>query len=281
MSTYGHTSNLAIHPVGVELAERLIALSRPTGPGVLLQLRHRGQRGRVQSRPPDRQSRSPRRRGFLPRPHHGCLSLTGQPAKREPFEPLVPGVQFYEYGDLPEPGPDVRRDHRRADPGGGGCHPAARGLPGGPGPSWRPADRRRGADRYRSHRDVVRLPARWHRPGHGHAGQGPGRRAADRCAAHLRRRRRLAGPGPPRLHVRRQPRGVRRSAGGARRDRVAGPASGTSRRWGSGSQRPSPRLPGRRGARTRAHARCCPGSAGRQDRRGALPAGGGAGQRDR
>ena len=36
----------------------------------------------------------------------GALSLTGQPAKREPFEPLVPGVQFYEYGDLPEPGPD-------------------------------------------------------------------------------------------------------------------------------------------------------------------------------
>lgn len=30
----------------------------------------------------------------------GSLSLTGQPGKRAPFEPLVPGVEFYPYGDL-------------------------------------------------------------------------------------------------------------------------------------------------------------------------------------
>jgi acetylornithine aminotransferase len=30
----------------------------------------------------------------------GALSLTGQPAKRTPFEPLVPGVEFVPYGDV-------------------------------------------------------------------------------------------------------------------------------------------------------------------------------------
>lgn len=29
----------------------------------------------------------------------GALSLTGQPGKREPFAPLVPGVEYYRYGD--------------------------------------------------------------------------------------------------------------------------------------------------------------------------------------
>lgn len=30
----------------------------------------------------------------------GALSLTGQPSKREPFAPLVPGVEYYRYGDI-------------------------------------------------------------------------------------------------------------------------------------------------------------------------------------
>ncbi len=30
----------------------------------------------------------------------GALSLTGQPGKREPFAPLVPGVEYYAYGDI-------------------------------------------------------------------------------------------------------------------------------------------------------------------------------------
>jgi acetylornithine aminotransferase len=30
----------------------------------------------------------------------GSLSITGQPAKRAPFEPLLPGVQFIPYGDI-------------------------------------------------------------------------------------------------------------------------------------------------------------------------------------
>jgi len=30
----------------------------------------------------------------------GSLSLTGQPSKQAPFEPLVPGVEFYRYGDI-------------------------------------------------------------------------------------------------------------------------------------------------------------------------------------
>lgn len=41
----------------------------------------------------------------------GALSLTGQPAKQAPFEPLVPGVEFYRYGDI-----DHLRSLVEADP---------------------------------------------------------------------------------------------------------------------------------------------------------------------
>ncbi len=30
----------------------------------------------------------------------GALAMTGQPAKREPFEPMPPGVDFVPYGDV-------------------------------------------------------------------------------------------------------------------------------------------------------------------------------------
>ena len=98
----------------------------------------------------------------------GALALTGQPAKRAPFEPLPRGVSHVPYGDvaaldaavdadtaavvlepiLGEAGVIVppegylraaRRDHRRAR---------------------RAAGDRRGADRHRPHRRLVRPPGR-------------------------------------------------------------------------------------------------------------------------
>jgi acetylornithine aminotransferase len=98
----------------------------------------------------------------------GALALTGQPSKRTPFEPLTPGVSHVPYGDVaalaaavdsdtaavflepimgeagavtPPSGylAAAQRDHRRAR---------------------RAARARRGADRHRAHRGLVRPPGR-------------------------------------------------------------------------------------------------------------------------
>ena len=60
-----------MHEPGVLLAERLLELAGRPGPGLLLQLRRRGQRGGVQDQPADRPARGDHRRGRLPRPHDG------------------------------------------------------------------------------------------------------------------------------------------------------------------------------------------------------------------
>ena len=72
--TIAHTSNLFLHEGEVALAERLLALLGAARPGVLLQLGHRGQRGRDQAGPPRPGPGSPglrRGRGWLPRPDPG------------------------------------------------------------------------------------------------------------------------------------------------------------------------------------------------------------------
>ena len=73
LNTLGHTSNLYATEPGIALAEALVAhLGGEThGAGVLLQLRHRGQRGRVQDHPAHRPHRARRRRRRIPRPHDG------------------------------------------------------------------------------------------------------------------------------------------------------------------------------------------------------------------
>jgi acetylornithine/N-succinyldiaminopimelate aminotransferase len=106
MATYGHTSNLAIHPVGVELAERLLELSGRPGRVFFCNSGAEANEAafkvaRLTGRPVVHAAQG----GFHGRTM-GALSLTGQPAKRVPFEPLVPGVEFFEFGRLPAVGPE-------------------------------------------------------------------------------------------------------------------------------------------------------------------------------
>ena len=81
------------------------------------------------------------------------------------------------------------------------------------------ADDRRGAERARPHRQVVRLPARRHRPRRHHAREG---HRVGRAARRLRRRpprRRRLQAGHARLDVRRRPARLRGGARHLRRDR--------------------------------------------------------------
>ncbi len=103
-STLVHTSNLAMHEPGIELAERLAAMVPAPARVFLCQdgataneaaLKIARKRGNQQGRPRIVSTVG----GFHGRTA-GALAVTGTPAKREPFEPLPGGVEFVAYGDV-------------------------------------------------------------------------------------------------------------------------------------------------------------------------------------
>jgi len=100
ISTLGHVSNLYISEPAVTLAETLLDLLGASGPGRVLlcnsgaeaneaafKIARRTGRGKIVST-----------HGAFHGRTMGALALTGQPAKREPFEPMPPGVIFVPYG---------------------------------------------------------------------------------------------------------------------------------------------------------------------------------------
>ena len=103
MATLGHTSNLALTPPAVELAEKLLVLLDPSGAGdgrvffcnsgaeaneAAFKLARRTGRTRV----------IVAERSFHGRTM-GSLALTAQPAKQDPFRPLPGDVVAVPYGD--------------------------------------------------------------------------------------------------------------------------------------------------------------------------------------
>ncbi|HEX3591948.1 MAG TPA: acetylornithine transaminase [Pseudonocardiaceae bacterium] len=98
----GHTSNLYINPVAVELAEALLDVAGVEDNGKVLfcnsgaealeaALKITRLTGRTKVVACD---------GAFHGRTMGALALTGQPAKRTPFEPLTPGVTHVPYGDV-------------------------------------------------------------------------------------------------------------------------------------------------------------------------------------
>lgn len=107
VATLGHTSNLAIHPVGVELAERLIGLAGRPGRVFFCNSGAEANEAALKlSRLTGRHQVLAAEGGFHGRTM-GALAMTGQPAKRAPFEPLVPGVRFVPYDDITALDPDA------------------------------------------------------------------------------------------------------------------------------------------------------------------------------
>jgi acetylornithine aminotransferase len=98
----GHTSNLYVNPVAVELGQALLDVAGVEGNGKVLfcnsgaealeaALKITRLTGRTKVVACD---------GAFHGRTMGALALTGQPAKRTPFEPLTPGVTHVPYGDV-------------------------------------------------------------------------------------------------------------------------------------------------------------------------------------
>lgn len=101
IATLGHVSNFYIHPGVVELAEKLQTLAKDSAARVFfcnsgaeaneaaLKLSRRTGRTKIVAT-----------HGAFHGRTMGALSLTGQPAKRDPFKPLITGIAHVPFGDL-------------------------------------------------------------------------------------------------------------------------------------------------------------------------------------
>jgi acetylornithine aminotransferase len=99
VATLGHTSNLVVNRPAVELAERLLALLGRPGRVFFCNSGAEAAETAIKlSRRTGRAGIVAAEGGFHGRTT-GALAVTGQPAKRVPFEPLLPGPRFVPYGD--------------------------------------------------------------------------------------------------------------------------------------------------------------------------------------
>jgi acetylornithine/N-succinyldiaminopimelate aminotransferase len=102
VATLGHTSNLAAHAPGIELAERLKDLVG-AGPDSRVLFTNSGAEANEAALKLARRLRPGGGWVACEGAFHGrtmgALAVTGQPAKRSPFEPLPGPVQFVPYGD--------------------------------------------------------------------------------------------------------------------------------------------------------------------------------------
>ncbi len=102
VATLGHTSNLAAHAPGIELAERLKELVG-AGPDTRVLFTNSGAEANEAALKASRRLRPGGGWVACEGAFHGrtlgALAVTGQPAKRAPFEPLPGPVVFVPYGD--------------------------------------------------------------------------------------------------------------------------------------------------------------------------------------
>ena len=102
IATLGHVSNFFTHPTVLELAERLLRIAGAESDGRVI-FCNSGAEANEAAFKMARLTGRPRMiaavGGFHGRTM-GALALTGQPAKRAPFEPMPAGVEFVPYGDV-------------------------------------------------------------------------------------------------------------------------------------------------------------------------------------
>ncbi|HEX3649992.1 MAG TPA: acetylornithine transaminase, partial [Pseudonocardiaceae bacterium] len=98
----GHTSNLYVNPVAVELAEALLDVTGFAGNARVLFCNSGAEalEGAFKISRLTGRTKVVAAEGAFHGRTFGALALTGQPAKRTPFEPLTPGVTHVPYGDV-------------------------------------------------------------------------------------------------------------------------------------------------------------------------------------
>lgn len=98
----GHTSNLYVNPVAVELAEALLDVTGLTGHGKVFFCNSGAEalEGAFKISRLTGRSQVVSCEGAFHGRTMGALALTGQAPKRAPFEPLTPGVTHVPYGDV-------------------------------------------------------------------------------------------------------------------------------------------------------------------------------------
>ncbi|MCX2964025.1 acetylornithine transaminase [Gordonia aquimaris] len=100
MQTLGHVSNLYVSAPAVELAERLLDKFGHSGRVFFCNSGTEANEAAFKlARLTGRPEIIAAERAFHGRTM-GALAMTGQPAKRAPFEPMPPGVRFVPYGDV-------------------------------------------------------------------------------------------------------------------------------------------------------------------------------------
>jgi acetylornithine aminotransferase len=101
INTLGQVSNLYLTEPVITLAETLLDLLGATGSGRVLFCNSGTEATEIAFKIARRTGRSTlvAAHGAFHGRTMGALALTGQPAKREPFEPMPPGVVFVPYGD--------------------------------------------------------------------------------------------------------------------------------------------------------------------------------------
>ncbi len=102
LATIGHTSNLYATTPAIELAERLVGLLGDAGAGAKVFFCNSGTEANEAAIKIARRTGRTEiisAEGSFHGRTLGALSITGQPAKRAPFEPLLPGARFVPYGD--------------------------------------------------------------------------------------------------------------------------------------------------------------------------------------
>ncbi|MGW5054675.1 acetylornithine transaminase [Actinokineospora sp. NPDC004072] len=102
VATLGHTSNLYVNPVAVELADALLDVAGLAGQARVV-FCNSGAEANEAALKLARLTGRPKVIACTGAFHGrtmGALTLTGQPPKRTPFEPLVPGVEHIPFGDV-------------------------------------------------------------------------------------------------------------------------------------------------------------------------------------
>jgi len=132
IQTLGHTSNLYINQVTVELAEELLHVAGVTGKVLFCNSGAEATEAALKLSRLTGRTKLVACDGAFHGRTMGALTLTGQPAKREPFKPLVPDVEHVPFGNVEALAAAVD-EHTAAviiEPvlGEGGVHPAPAGY---------------------------------------------------------------------------------------------------------------------------------------------------------